>query len=182
LSQRWKNAFSETFFKHTNEPTSIELAQLFAAPALRFAGPRAPYPNISFTLTDLSGIAHLTNLEALEIIHHELEGIQEIQALTRLIALFLLDNRIRSLTGIEELKQLEQFYVQINQIESLRPVECLTNLKELFIHDNLLTSLDELTEKHDDKLQICICKPNKNLGQKELIGVKRELDICCRNL
>jgi hypothetical protein len=41
----------------------------------------------------------------LVIIHHELEGIQEIQALTRLTALFLLDNRIRSLTGIEELKQ-----------------------------------------------------------------------------
>ncbi|HUC79989.1 MAG TPA: leucine-rich repeat domain-containing protein [Flavisolibacter sp.] len=182
LSQQWKNTFAETCFGHTNEPTPTELAQLFAAPALRFAGPRAPFPNMSFALTDLSGISHLTNLEVLVVIHHELEAIEEVKNLAKLKALFLLDNKISSLQGIENLKGLEQLYVQINRIESLQPVEGLTNLKDLFVQNNKLTSLQGLTEQHADKLHMFVCKPNDGLSPKELMRVERELYIRCRNL
>lgn len=182
LSKQWKDAFAQTCFKHNAEPTPHELAQLSAASALRFAGPKAPYPNMTFSLTDLSGVAHLANLEVLVVIHHELESIHEVKDLVRLKALFLLDNKIKSLEGIEALMQLEQLYVQINRIKSLRPVEGLVNLKELYIHDNQLTSLEGLTEHHTDKLQLLVCKPNTGISQKELMRVERELYIRCRTL
>ena len=182
LSPDWKQAFAETFFRHTNEPTPGELAQLFASPALRFAGPRAAYPNMTFELTDLSGVAALTNLTVLVVIHHRIKTITELQALTQLKALFLLDNQVSSLSGIEDLVSLEQLYVQGNRIESLKPVVKLTNLKELYVHHNPLSSLEGLTEAHSEKLEGFFCKPNENLKQKEIMRVERELYIRCRSI
>ncbi|MDQ3278662.1 MAG: protein phosphatase 1 regulatory subunit 42, partial [Bacteroidota bacterium] len=118
LSQPWKNAFAEVFFNHTNEPTPDELARLYASPALRLAGPEAPFANLSFPLTDLSGVKDLVNLEVLVAIHHQLERIEELQSLPKLKALFLHNNRIRNLSGIEGLSQLEQLYLQFNEIDS----------------------------------------------------------------
>lgn len=182
LSQPWKNAFAEVFFKHTNEPTSEELARLYASPTLRLAGPDAPHANMSFTLTDLSGIKNLVNLQVLVVIYHELESVVELAPLVNLKALFLHNNRIRSLKGIESHTQLEQLYVQYNAIDSIQEVEKLTNLRELYIHDNPLTSLDGLTEAHSDHLRRLVCLPNEGLKQKEIIRVERELFIRCHGL
>lgn len=182
LSPGWKQAFAETVFHHANEPTPGELAQLFALQALRFAGPRAAYANMRFELTDLSGVAALTNLTVLVVIHHRIETITEVQSLTQLKALFLLDNQIKSLAGIEDLLSLEQLYVQLNQIDSLKPVAKLTNLKELYVHDNPLSSLEGLTEAHSEKLEGFFCKPNEGLKQKEIMRVERELYIRCRGI
>jgi hypothetical protein len=182
LSQQWKLAFAETVFRHSNEPTPGELAQLFAAPALRFAGPRAPFSNMSFELTDLSGLEALTNLEILVVIFQQIETIAELQALIKLKSLFLYNNRIRSIEGIKDLVSLEQLYLQSNRLESLRPVEKLINLKELYVNDNHLASLKGLTEEHADKLEIFFCKPNALLKQKEILRVEKELFIRCRGL
>jgi len=81
LTPAWKEAFAEICFKHRNEPTSIELAQIYNAPALRFAGPSAPYPNMSFELKELSGLEQLSNLEILVVSHHRLESIRELKNL-----------------------------------------------------------------------------------------------------
>ena len=182
LTPQWKAAFSEAFFRHTNEPTCEELARLYTAPALRFAGPRAPFPNLSFELTDLSGVEQLVNVEVLVVIYHQCESVEELKKLVKLKALFLLGNQIKSLHGIENLEALEQLYVQFNKIDSIRQVEKLTNLKELFVHDNCLMSLEGLTEHHSDKLQKLFCKPNDALKQKELMRVEQELYIRCRSL
>lgn len=182
LSVQWKQAFAETVFHHSNEPSPAELAQLHAAPALRFAGPQAPYPNMSFELNDLSGIAALTNLQILVIVFQQLESVAELQALTNLKSLFMYNNCIRSLNGIENLTALEQLYVQGNQVNSLRPIENLTRLKELYVNDNRLSSLEGLTEEHAGALEIFFCKPNAGLKQKELLGIERELGIRCRGL
>ncbi|NTS39380.1 leucine-rich repeat domain-containing protein [Flavisolibacter sp. BT320] len=182
LSQPWKNAFAEVFFTHSNEPTSEELAHLFASPALRFAGPEAPHPNMSFPLADLSGVRDLVNLQVLVVIYHELESIDALAPLTNLKAVFLHNNRIKSLRGIESHFGLEQLYLQFNEIESIREVEKLTNLRELYIHDNRLNSLEGLTEAHSDHLKRLVCLPNESLKQKELIRVERELYIRCHGL
>lgn len=182
LSPSWKNAFAEVFFNHTNEPTPEELARLYASPALRLAGPEAPHANMSFTLTDLSGIKDLVNLEVLVVICHELESVDALAQLVNLKALFLHNNRIRNLRGIEFLAQLEQLYLQSNAIDSIREVEKLTNLRELYIHDNRLSSLDGLTEAHSDQLRRLVCLPNEGLKQKEIIRVERELYIRCHGL
>lgn len=182
LEPQWQQAFSATTFQHPNEPTPDELAQLYVAPALRFAGPSAPYPNMNFELTNLSGIEALKNIETLVVIFQKLETIKEISGLKSLKHLFLYSNQISSLEGIEELTALEILYVQDNQISSIQQVEKLTNLKEFYINGNQVESLDGLTEDHADKLQAFFCKPNDLLKQKEMLRVERELGIRCRGL
>ena len=182
LTPLWKQAFSVTVFHHNHEPAPQELAQLYEAPALRFAGPTASYPNMEFELTDLSGVAALTQLETLVVMHHRLESVRELKSLTKLRHLFLMNNSIQSLDGIEELTRLEQLYVQCNQIPSMHQVTKLTNLRELYIHDNLISSLNGLTEAHSDKLETFFCKPNDALHQRDILRTEMELGIRCRKL
>jgi Leucine-rich repeat (LRR) protein len=182
LKPQWKLAFAEIFFNHKNEPTQAELIQLYEASALRFAGPLAPYPNMSFELTDLSGLVQLINLEILVITHQQIKTIKELRSLNKLVSLFLYNNNIKSLEGIEELITLQQLYIQSNKIELISPVQKLINLKEFYINDNCIASLDGLTEEHGEKLEKFFCKPNENLKQKEILRVERELGIKCRNL
>ena len=182
LTPSWKEAFAQTCFKHNNEPTSAELEQVYAASALRFVGPLAPYPNMSFELEDISGILALENLEILVLTHHRLENISDILQLARLKSLFLNNNKITSLHGIEGLTDLRQLYVQHNRIPSLLPVAGLIKLEELYVHDNLLDSLQGITEAHSEKLERLFCKPNVGLKQKELIRIEREFGIRCRSV
>ena len=141
-----------------------------------------PFPNLSFELTDLSGIRGLGNLEVLVVIFQQLVSIEEVQSLTKLKSLFLYNNRIQDLSGIEHLPALVQLYVQCNSIDSLRAVEKLTGLKELYVNDNQLSSLEGLTEEHAERLEMFFCKPNNLLKQKEILRVERELGIRCRGL
>jgi Leucine Rich repeats (2 copies) len=180
LEPLWKQAFAITLFKHPDEPTQEDLALVYNAPALRFAGPEAPFPNMSFEVTNLTGVSQLPNLEILVVTHHKIISIKELETLQRLKSLFLFNNQIKSLEGIEALENLEQLYVQCNQIESIRPIEKLTNLKEVYVNSNRLSSLEGLTEQHADKLTNFFCKPNDLLKQKEIIRVERELGILCR--
>lgn len=182
LEADWKLAFATVFFRHPNEPTAEELVQLYNAPVLRFVGPRAPYPNMPFELTNLSGIASLHHLEVLVATHHQLVSTEELSSHKKLKSLFLFNNRIKSLKGIESLTSLEQLYAQCNQIESLRPLEKLLTLKEVYINDNNLSTLDGLTEQHSEKLTQFFCMPGNTLKQKEIIRAENQLGIKCRGL
>lgn len=182
LELQWKNAFSMTVFQQPEVPAIADIEQFYTATALRLAGPRAPYPNMSFELTNLSGIAQLDQLEILVITHHQIKTITALQSLKRLKALFLFNNQIESLAGIEQLTNLEQLYVQYNHIHSLEPLKQLIRLKELYVHNNAITTLSGLTEAHADELTQFFCAPNANLKQKELLDVEHRLGIRCRSV
>lgn len=182
LNADWKFAFGTAFFHHSNQPTEKELVQLNQTPVLRFSGPSAPYPNMAFELSDLSGITPLHNLELLVATHHQITAIEPLCLLKKMKHLFLFNNRIQSLKGIEPLTLLEQLYVQFNEIESLQPIESLLNLQEVYVHDNHLFSLDGLTGEHSEKLTKFFCMPGNNLPQKELIRVGNNLGIRCRGI
>jgi Leucine-rich repeat (LRR) protein len=182
LEPQWQQAFTATIFQHTNEPTQSELAQLYEAPALRFAGPTAPYPNMNFELTNISGVKDLHNLETLVVIHHQIEDISDLNKLKRLKHLFVYDNNITSLNGIEELIDLEMLYVQDNYLQTIQQVERLHKLRELYINGNEIQNLDGITADHADNLEMFFCKPNEDLKQKEMLRVERELGIRCRSL
>ena len=169
LEPQWKQAFGLIATGHQNEPTAVELDKIFSIPTIHLAGPTAPYPNMQFELTNLSGLQHLSNLSILIITHHKIENIEVLSHLTNLKSLFLFNNNIKSLHGIEALIQLEQLYVQCNQITSIKPVEQLINLKEFYVNDNCIETLDGLTEKHSVKLTMFMCRPNEQLKQKEII-------------
>lgn len=182
LSADWKQAFSETCFPHKNEPTLNELEQLYNAPALRFAGPSAPFPNMSVELTDLSGITALSNLQILILIHHQVSSLEALSNMAGIKKLFLYNNQIHSLAGIEGLTHLEQLYVQCNKIDSIIPVKTLVKLREFYIHDNNISSFDGLTDEHSDNLEMFVCKPNDQIKQKEMLRIERELGIRCRSV
>ncbi|MEO8860331.1 MAG: leucine-rich repeat domain-containing protein [Ginsengibacter sp.] len=180
LEPQWKQAFRIFISANKREPDSDDLENIFSTQTIRLAGPKAPFPNMQFELTNLSGLQYLRNLTIVIVTHHKVEHIEVLRNLTNLKSLFLFNNNIESLTGIEELMELEQLYVQCNQISSLEPVEKLVNLKELYISDNSFKSLDGLTEMHSDKLTMFVCRPNENLKQKEIIRTERDLGIICR--
>jgi Leucine-rich repeat (LRR) protein len=180
LEPQWKQAFGLMVTGHQNEPNAVELQKIFTLPSIRLAGPAAPFPNLQFELTNLSGLEYLSNLSIVITTHHKIENIEVLGNLINLKSLFLFNNNIKSLHGIETLTQLEQLYVQGNQISSIKPIEQLINLKELYISDNCIETLDGLTEEHSDKLTTFVCRPNKQLKQKEIIRAERELGIICR--
>lgn len=180
LEEQWKEAFGITFFHHPNQPTVLELEQLFASTVLRFAGPRAPYPNMQYELTNLSGLSGLQNLEILVVSHHQIKELSVLQPMVKLKSLFLFNNEIESLAGIEALFKLEQLYVQYNKIDSIQPLAALTGLKEVYVNNNIISSLEGLTEEHSDQLTSFYCQPNENLKQKEIIRVENQLGIRCK--
>ena len=180
LSPEWRQTFSLFVLQKREEPTDADLDFLLNLQVIRLAGPTAPFPNCTFELKDLSGIASLLKLETLILSHHAIENIEEVAGLPLLKSLFLFNNKICSLKGIENLKNLEQLYVQCNHIQSIKEIEKLLSLKEVYISDNKITSLDGLTEAHADNLKRLVCLPNEALKQKVIIHTERELGIICR--
>lgn len=180
LSPQWQQAFSLSVLQKSTIPTEDDLAALRDMTVLRLAGPKAPHPNCSIELTDLSGITGLTKLQILIVSHHALTGIKEVTHLPELKSLFVFNNLIESLRGIEKLQQLEQLYVNCNELISIKEIAHLVNLQELYVSDNRLTSLEGLTEQHADKLKRFVCLPNEQLKHKEIIFAERELGIICR--
>jgi Leucine-rich repeat (LRR) protein len=156
LEPQWQEAFKVLLPGHSKDPDPAALEALYNIQNIRLAGPTAPFPNMHFELTNLSGIQDLPSLTILIITHNKIGNIEELRNLPQLKSLFLFNNCITSLKGIEALTQLEQLYVQCNQISSIKPVEHLVNLREFYINDNWISSLDGLTEKHSDKTHIII--------------------------
>lgn len=108
LEPQWRSAFQLAFFGHTNSPEDDELERLWQTPVLRFAGPKAAYPNLNFELTNCSGLASMHHLEILVLTNHRIESIGEVADMPELRSLFANNNAIRSLAGIESLVKLEK--------------------------------------------------------------------------
>ncbi|HMQ61683.1 MAG TPA: leucine-rich repeat domain-containing protein [Flavilitoribacter sp.] len=182
LEDQWKKAFNESQFNRgpiTATPTDEELTGLLEAPAIRFAGPRAQYPNMTFDLTNLSGIAGLQKVEVLVVIHQSIESIEELAGHTQLKSLFLLDNRIENLQPLQKLTRLEELYVQENRIKSLKPLERLTALKTVCCQVNEISDLDGLSVKHRDSLKTFYVLPNDKLPDHEVLKFERKVGIRC---
>ncbi|OIN55994.1 leucine-rich repeat domain-containing protein [Arsenicibacter rosenii] len=180
LTPSWRAAFQQVLSIHGSSPSDEELCRIWQAPALRFAGPRAMYPNMNFELTDCSGLAGLTNLDILVVINHRVESIAELSTLTDLKGLFVNNNALTSLAGIESMSQLEQLYAHINKLQSLTPVRKLTRLRELYVSFNALNSLEGLTSSHTKQLKRLVCLPNDELPDREVIRVEQRLGIRCQ--
>jgi Leucine-rich repeat (LRR) protein len=156
------------------------LLELLSLEALRFAGPRASYPNLEFELPDLSGVAELRSLRVLSITDMPIRSLRPLATLTALEDLFVQDNEIESLEGIETLTGLRALYCQGNRIESLAPIESLTKLKTLYASRNRLQRIDGLHAGHVPSLEQFFILPNDGLDPAELTRVQTRLGIQCR--
>lgn len=182
LSETWQKAFNQVFFGKGETlltPTDEQLHSLWHTEVLRFAGPKALYPNISFELDNLDGLSPLKKLKILVVAHHQISSIKLLTAHTALESLFVFDNCLKSISGIEKLFNLKMFYFQNNQITSLEPLKKLTQLEDVYATNNQLTNLAGITEKHSDKLRTFRILPNNNLPQKEIIKMENRIGIRC---
>lgn len=181
LSDPWKQAFNEVMLQRSSieDLPLVTLHHLWNSPALRFAGPTAPYPNMSFELDNLDGVLALKKVQILVISYQRLRGIEDIQHLPQLKSLFVFDNEIQRLAGVEKLLDLEEFYFQGNQVDSLVPLSNLSKLHTIYCSDNLFASLEGIGIQHKALKQL-ICTPNPNLPHAEVLRIEQELGIRCK--
>lgn len=182
LSIEWKTAFNEVVFNKglsTSTPIDAELELLFQIKVLRFAGPKASYPNMKTELKDLSGIKDLTNLETLVVISHHITTLTDLAKLHQLKGLFVFDNAITSLQGLEEMLHLKDLYVQNNKIKSLLPLQNLTKLETIYATNNLIDSLDGISEAHSNTLTKFYILPNEALTNRVIIPFENNCFIKC---
>jgi Leucine-rich repeat (LRR) protein len=182
LSSAWKQAFNEVAHKRsTTEDLGDEmLMTVFTSPNHRFAGPTAPYPNMSFELEDLSGVVGLPETSVLVVTFHQLKSMKEVASMKKLKSLFLFNNQITSLEGIEDLTELIELYVMSNQITSLEPLQKLVHLKTLYCNNNLIADLNGIGPQHIDALENFFCQPNPNLKKSVAFAFEQATGIQCR--
>jgi hypothetical protein len=182
LTDTWKKAINQAGFQKgeiTDALSVDEIHSLWHSAALRFAGPKAMFPNLTFEIGDLEGVKDLENLTTLVAINSGIKSLKPIANLTNLASLFVLENELKTLTGVEKMLNLKQFYFQNNEIISLEPLRKLTNLVDVFALNNKITSLKGLTEKHSRNLTNFRILPNADLPQKEVIKTENRLGIRC---
>ncbi|NRB47284.1 MAG: leucine-rich repeat domain-containing protein [Saprospiraceae bacterium] len=183
LESQWKKAFNEAVLGNgpiENRPTRTEMEAIHQATALRFAGPRAPYPNMTFELTNTTGLAQLDQVQTLVVIFHPIAELGDLSHMKGLTGLFVNNCQLKSLKGIEELMNLNLLYASTNQIKNIKPIKKLINLSDFQFPYNSITSLEGITNKHTSKMKNFICLPNDELPDRDIIKVENRLGIRCR--
>ena len=182
LEDQWKMAYNEAYFNKGPvllPPTYEEIDDILKSVALRFVGPDGPYPNLSFKLTNLSGLKQLKYLKILVANYHKIESLASIKDLHLLESLFAHDNCIQSIEEISSLVNLQEIFIQNNLIQNLLPLRKLIKLQRVYILDNCIKSLQGVTKNHSRLLKEFYCLPNEHLEQSEIIRVEQKLGIRC---
>ncbi len=183
LDAQWKKAFNEAVLGNgpiENRPTRTEMEAIHNATALRFAGPRAPYPNMTFELTDTAGLAQLDKVETLVVIFHSIQELGDLSHMEGLTGLFVNNCQLQSLKGIENLSNLNLLYASTNDIKDIKPIKKLTNLSDFQFPYNKISSLEGITNKHTTKMKNFVCLPNDELPDRDIIKVENRLGIRCK--
>lgn len=183
LEMSWQMAFNETLFEKgpTVEPPTDEHLMLLVlgVDTLRFAGPSAPYPNMSFQLKNLSGLIPLRRLKHITLCNHQVTSLAALSQHTALEHLFVMENQLDSLDGVENMVQLKNLYCQGNHITTLSPIRNLTNLEVLYVTRNQLQDLNGLSAAHKTTLKAFRVLPNSALPDEAIIKCQQELGIIC---
>mgnify|MGYP001375961258 CR=1 FL=1 len=120
-------------------PTDDEIKQIFNTK--RFSFHHATKNRLTYKLTNLQGVQHLTNITELNISEHAINSTKGIEHLDKLNYLGCSRNELSKLEGIENLTALKQLYVAKNNLsgsEILRVVSSIS-LNLLDCRENNLT-------------------------------------------
>lgn len=182
LSGEWKLAYNEVYANTSSQEILPDetLHAIWNSTAIRFAGPRAMHRNMSFELTDLSGIIDLKNLKIVVVINQNISSIAGIANLENLESLFIFDNQITDINDIAGLVSLKEFYFQSNLVESLRPLENLHKLQTVYCTQNRISKLEGINSLHSDTLMNFHCIPNELLRDREIIAFESRVGIRCK--
>jgi Leucine-rich repeat (LRR) protein len=181
LSNPWKIAFNQVALRRTSQEILDDqtLFNIYYSEAHRFAGPLAPYPNMDFELTDLSGITQLPNAKIVVVTFHQIPNLKEIAHMKQIQSLFVFNNHMTSLEGVEGLTELQELYFNVNQVDTLKPLANLTKLHTIYCNYNKITSLEGVGKQHIGTLKQFVCLPNDFLPDSEVIRMEREIGIRC---
>ena len=182
LTESWRVAFNEVYQKKSTVDilTDELLHSIWNSPVMRFAGPKAMHPNMSFELTDLTGIAPLTSVTILIVINHSISSLEEIRHFNQLESLFIFNNKLTSIEPLSGFINLKELYIHNNDIESLKSLEKLTNLHSLYCNNNKISGLEGIGIQHEPKLTQLICRPNELLRDRVIMEFERETGIRCK--
>ena len=156
---------------------SVDLTELRNAVQLKSLG-----VNYSDNITNLNGLAGLTNLTQLDLISDRISDLRPLSALTNLKVLNLSWNSITSLTeleGLASLTNLTELDLHNNQVSDLQPLSGLSNLEYLYAFDNQITNLAGLENLKNLKTlyvagnQISDLRPLSKLANLESLSISR---------
>lgn len=141
LQLPWRMAFNVFLEKGeiADMPTDEEIKQIFATK--RFSFHHATKNRLSYKLTNLQGVQHLTNITELNISEHAINSTKGIEHLDKLNYLGCSRNELSKLEGVENLTTLKQLYVAKNNLsgnEILRVISTIS-LNLLDCRENNLT-------------------------------------------
>ena len=182
LSDQWKMAFNAVYSQAYSKdiPGDDVLNLICNVQVMRFAGPRAMYPNLQIELDDLSGVSALTSLKILVVIDHNITNLSGIETLQNLESLFVFEIKLTDISHVAALKNLKEMYFQVNEVTSLLPFKDLIKLKTLYCSNNKIASFDGITEAHADVLENFICLPNEPLKDRDIIQFENRVGIRCK--
>ena len=160
LEPQWRKAFLEAVFQlrkleHYEQygPTDEELVFLFELKELDICGSgsferRNNRPDISFQLTNLSGVKNLTRLRRIECDYNgQIESLEPLRHLANLEVLWCDNNNIESLEPLMGLSKLKGLCCWNNRITSLEPLAGLQHLKWLEASHNDIDTLAPIMGK-----------------------------------
>lgn len=182
LSDQWKIAFNAVFCNlyTTDMPGDDILNLVNNVSVMRFAGPKAMYPNMQIELDDMSGVSQLTKLKILVVINQNISSLNGIENLVDLESLFVFENKLSDISSVQNLSKLKEIYFQSNEVSSLEVFSQLYHLNTIYCCNNKLTSLDGITEQHADHLTNFVCLPNALLKDKDVIQFENRAGIRCK--
>jgi hypothetical protein len=178
LEEQWKKAFNEAYLNKgpvTAPPSSEELDLLLTAPVLRIVGPDGSHPNLSFQLTNCSGVAQLKEIGLLVLMSHEISKLDGVERLSKLKSAYLSNNKLKSLRGLEKCTSLEELYVNANELTDLNAIAKLPSLRVLNCAFNEIKAVPL-----PPQLKELYCLPNDHLPDSEVIRIEQKEGIRCR--
>jgi Leucine-rich repeat (LRR) protein len=127
---------------------------------------------LSIKLTNLSGLAELSQIEELNISGHDLKDLSGLDHLENLTFLNCTSNQITTMEDIQELQNLKTLIIQDNDLFTLQGVEHLQQL-EYFncLYNGRLTTIGKI--KMLSKLQVFKVDSYKTIIRMELEDLEK---------
>jgi hypothetical protein len=95
-------------------------------------------------IVNLTGLEYATNLQALNLRHHDIRDISALSGLTGLRTVTLLGNDITDISPLAGLSQLETLDLELNQVSDLAALAGLSHLRVVGLHRNLISDISPL--------------------------------------
>ena len=100
--------------------------------------------NNKLTAMDLTGLETAINLTNLTLYENQIENVEPLKGLTRLVFLNIHSNQIENVEPLKGLISLKELYLSRNKIKNVEPLKGLASLIDLGLHTNEIENIEPL--------------------------------------